>query len=140
MTAFTHELASAGAPTWSYLALGAFLTGSFGWLVGSLIGYSSMRTAATVRAATGSTPDWLDAAWTLGWWAELTYVLAANVAFVAWGVAILDTGLPADWMGWTAIVLGVIALLMVAFAREAFPQLGVIVPIVLGVALLTTAG
>ena len=39
------------------------------------------------------------------------------------------------WMGWTAIIGGVIALMLVAFARQAFPQLGVLVPIALGVAL-----
>lgn len=135
MTAFTYQLASEGAGTLAYAALGAFLVGSFSWLAGVLIQTTSMRRAAEVRSETGSTPDWLQAGWTMAWWSELTYVAAANLAFIAWGAAILDTGFPADWMGWTAIILGVVALLMVLFAKEAFPQLGVTVPIVLGVAL-----
>ena len=138
MTAFSYQLASLDAGTLGYLALGAFLFGAFAWLVGVLVQTTSMRRAAAIRAATGVTPDWLEAAWSAAWWSELTFVAAANVAFIVWGVAILDTGFPADWMGWAAIGLGVAALLMVGFAREAFPQLGVIVPIILGVALLVS--
>lgn len=135
MTAFSHQLAASGSATLSYLALGAFLLGSFAWLGGVLVQTSSVRHAARMRASSGSTPVWLQPGWDLAWWSELTYVSAANLAFVAWGAGMLDTGFPADWMGWTAIVLGVLALLMVAVTREAFPQLGVFVPIVLGVAL-----
>ena len=137
MTAFSFQLASKGAAAWSFLALGAFITGSFAWLNGSLIQTTVVRVAARVKADTGSTPDWLDAGWTMAWWSELTYVSATNLAFVAWGIGILDTGYPANWMGWAAIALGVIAILMIGLAREAFPHLGVIVPIVLGIALVT---
>lgn len=136
MTAFSYQLASQGAATEAFLALGAFLLGSFAWLGGVLVQTTAVRRAAQLRAATGNTPEWLRPGWDLAWWSELTHVTATNAAFIVWGVGILDTGFPADWMGWAAIILGVLALLMVAFAREAFPQLGVIVPIVLGVALL----
>lgn len=135
-TAFTYQLASSGAPTAAWLGLGAFVVGSLVWMAGVLVQTTWVRRAAEIRAATGTTPDWLQPGWDLAWWSELTHVTAANAAFIVWGIGMLDTGFPAEWMGWTAIVLGVIALLMVAFAREAFPQLGVIVPIVLGVALL----
>jgi hypothetical protein len=136
MTAFGFQLASSGSGTLSYLALGAFVFGSVAWLIGSLVQTSAVKQAAELRAASGVTPGWLQAAWSLAWWSELTYIVAANVAFIVWGVAILDTGFPADWMGWTAILLGAITLLLVVFAKEAFPQLGVIVPIILGVALI----
>lgn len=136
MTAFSYQLASAGAGTAAFLGLGAFLLGSFAWLGGVLVQTTSVRRAAELRAQSGTTPRWLQADWDRGWWSELTHVIAANAAFIVWGIGMLDAGFPADWMGWTAIILGTIALLMVAFAREAFPHLGVIVPIVLGVALL----
>jgi hypothetical protein len=135
LTAFSHQLASVEAGTLAYLALGAFGFGAVAWMIGSLVQTSAVRRAAELRAAEGTTPGWLDAAWNLAWWAELTYIVAANLAFVAWGIAILDAGFPAMWMGWTAIIGGVIALMLVAFARQAFPQLGVLVPIALGVAL-----
>jgi len=133
--AFSFQLAAKGAETWAFLAMGAYIAGSAAWLIGSLIQTTAVRVAAQVRAQTGTTPDWLDAGWTIVWWSEITYVIAANVAFIAWGVGMLDSGFPADWMGWAAIALGVIALLLVGLAREAFPHLGVIVPIVLGIAL-----
>jgi hypothetical protein len=140
-TAFVFQLATAGAgteaATWSYLALGAFIAGSVAWLAGSLLQTTAVRVAAQARAQTGITPDWLDAVWTMAWWSELTFVLAANLAFVAWGIAILDTGFPADWVGWAAIALATISLLLVGLAREAFPHLGVIVPTLLGIALVT---
>ena len=136
MTGFTYQLASSGAGTLAYVALGAFLIGAVAWLGGVLVQTTSIKHAAELRAASGRTPDWLEAGWTFGWWSELTFVSAANASFVAYGVAMLDTGFPAMWMGWTAIILGVVAILMVVFAKEAFPQLGIIVPIVVGVALL----
>lgn len=135
MTAFSYQLASSGEGTLAYMALGAFLLGAVSWLIGSLLQTSAVRRAAVVRDATGETPDWLQAFWDIAWWAEVTYVTAANAAFVLWGVAMLAAGFPAEWMGWAAIGLGGLALAMIAFAREAFPHLGVIVPIVLGIAL-----
>ena len=136
MTGFTYQLASSGAGTLAYVALGSFLFGAVAWLGGVLVQTTSIKRAAELRAVSGRTPDWLEAGWNLGWWSELTFVSAANASFIAYGAAMLDTGFPASWMGWAAIILGVVALLMVGFAREAFPQLGVIVPIVLGIALL----
>lgn len=136
MTAFAYQLASEGAGTLSYLALGAFLVGSFAWLAGALLQTTVVTSAAEERQATGTTPTWLQPFWNAGWWAEVTYVTAANAAFVLWGIAMLDTGYPADWMGWTAVVLGMLALALITSTREAFPHLGVIVPVVLGVALI----
>lgn len=135
MTAFTYQLASVGAGTLAYLALGAFLFGVMAWLVGALLQTSAVRKAAEVRNDTGETPDWLDAFWNVGWWAEIAYVTVANLAFIGWGIAILDTGFPADWMGWTAIALGGIALALIVSTKEGFPHLGITVPVVLGVAL-----
>lgn len=138
MTAFTYQLASAGSGTLAFLALGAFLFGIAAWLVGALMQTAVVRHAARVRAAGGATPDWLQAFWDLGGWAELAYVGAANAASIVWGIAMLDAGFPADWMGWTAIALGALALAIVAFTREAFPHLGVLMPLVLGVALIVS--
>lgn len=136
MTAFTFQLSTTGEGTLAFLALGAYLVGAAAWLVGTLLQTSAVGQAAAVRAGTGETPDWLRAFWNAGWAAEVVFIAAANAAFVVWGLAMLRGGYPADWMGWTAIVLGLLALALVASTREGFPHLGVIVPIVLGVALL----
>lgn len=135
MTGFAFQLAARDTGVVAFAALGGFLIGTFAWLIGVIIQTIAMRTAAQIRRETGTTPDWLAAAWTSAWWSELTFVVSANVAFIAWGIIMLDTGFPATWMGWTAIILGALAIAMVVFAREAFPQLGVVVPVVLGVAL-----
>ena len=94
-----------------------------------------MLSAARERDTTGETPTWLEGLWNGAWWAELTYVLAANVAFVAWGVGILEVGYPARWMGWTMVVFGSLTVAWAAATRSVFPQLGLLLPFVLGIAL-----
>lgn len=136
LAGFAYQLAAAGGGTLAWVGLGAYLFGAVAWLVGVLAQSVGIRIAAELRRDTGTNPDWVDVAWTTAWWSELTYVLVANLAFIAWGIAILDTGFPAEWVGWTAVLLGALAIAMVGLLREAFPQLGVLVPIVLGVALL----
>ena len=135
LAAFSYQLAQAGAGTLAFLALGAYVVGALGWLIGVLLQTTVVKAAAGVRSTAGATPDWLEGFWNAGWWAEFLFVMAANLAAVVWGLAMLDSGYPADWMGWTAIVIGALAVLMVGYTREAFPHLGVIVPVVLGVAL-----
>lgn len=138
MSGFAHLLSTEGEGTLAFVALGAFLVGSVAWLVGALVQTAVVRRAAAVRAKSGGTPDWLQGFWDAAWWSEIVYVAAANAAFVVWGIAILSSGFPAEWMGWTAIGLGGLALALIVFAREAFPHLGIIVPIVLGVALIVS--
>ncbi len=135
MTGFAFQLAERDTGVVAFAALGGFLLGTFAWLVGVIIQTIGMRSAAQIRRETGTTPDWLAVAWTTAWWSELTFVLSANLAFVAWGIIMIDTGFPATWMGWTAVIIGALAIGIVLFVREAFPQLGVLVPVILGVAL-----
>ena len=138
MAAFSIQLWDAGAGTWPFLALGAYLLGSFAWLLGVLVQMPAVLKAARVRAETGRKPDWLEGLWQTAWWSELTYVSAANVAFLAWGVGMLDADYPAGWMAWTMTVGGAVTVAGVAATRNAFPHLGVMLPIVLGVALVTS--
>jgi hypothetical protein len=135
MAAFTAQLAALGQATVAYASLGAYITGSAAWLFAVMLQTAAVRRAAEIRAATGTTPDWLQPVWDITGWAELAYIAAANVAFIGWGIAVLDTGHPASWAGWACLALAAVALLVVGFTREGFPQLGVLVPVVLGVAL-----
>ncbi len=136
LAGFAYQLGEEGAGTLAWAGLAAYVFAAFAWLVGVMAQSVAIRVAAELRRDTGSNPDWADVAWTTAWWSELTFVIVANIAFVTWGIAMLDTGFPAEWMGWTAVLLGTLAVVMVGLLREAFPQLGVLVPIVLGVALL----
>jgi hypothetical protein len=69
---------------------------------------------------------------------ELFWVGAANLAAVAYGVAVLRTDVLPGWLGWTVIVAG-LAIPMLALAlRDAFPHLALPALLVLGVALVLT--
>ena len=62
--------------------------------------------------------------------------VGANLAHVVVGWAILQSGLVGAWAGWAAIVIGVGIPVAVALRRDLFPQLSLLVPFVLGIALL----
>jgi hypothetical protein len=64
------------------------------------------------------------------------WVIGANLAYVLVGWAILQSGLVGAWAGWAAIVLGVGIPVAIALVRDLFPQLGLLVPFILGIALL----
>ena len=67
---------------------------------------------------------------------EVTYIVAAGCAMIAFGAAVARTGVPARWVGWAAIGWSVGALILFALPSENYPPLLVqFVPLVLGVAL-----
>ena len=136
LAAFTHQLGSTGSDAWAWVALGIYLVGAIAWLLGVLLQTTVGAAAAQIRAATGVTPEWLAGIWGLAWWCEVSFVVLANVAAVLWGVAILETGYPSAWMGWTAIGIGAVILAGAAVTRDVFPHLGIAMPLVTGVALL----
>jgi len=76
--------------------------------------------------------------WAIGWMCELSWVIVANLAFIAVGIAILQGNVVSAWAGWTAAAMGSTITAAVVITRYAFPQLGLLYPIVLGVALLVS--
>lgn len=52
----------------------------------------------------------------------------------------IDSGFPATWAGWVSAVVGAVSLAGLALARSlvTFPELPLLVPIVIGVALVLT--
>lgn len=122
-----------------WVSLGIFSLGAVGWLLGVTVQTAGLATAAVERATTGATPGWVQPLWAIGWMCELTWVLAANAAAIGFGVAIVRGDVLAAWAGWTAIVIGLVIVGAVSATRYAFPQMGLLVPIVLGVAALIAA-
>ena len=63
--------------------------------------------------------------------------MCTGIGYIAWGAAILDSGFPADWAGSVAVVLGGASVAAVALvpARATIPEVPLVLPIVLGIAL-----
>ena len=74
--------------------------------------------------------------WDACYLAEWVWVIGANLAYVLIGWAILQSGLVAAWAGWAAIVLGIGILVAIALVRDLAPQLSLLVPFIVGIALL----
>ncbi len=136
LTAFTLQLAEAGEAVWAALGLGAFLIGAGSFLAGALPMITAVEAAAVVRRDTGATPPWLQPAWDAGGWLERTFVIAANLAYVAWGVAIVRSGFPSDWVGWVAVVSGGLIAAWASLSDYWFQHMTLLTPIAVGIALL----
>ena len=130
-------LAAAGEPALAGIGLGAFLVGVGGWLAGILLQGAPMHVATRVRRETGATPGWLEPLSTAAGLGEAAFVSLTALAYVVWGAAIVDGGFPGAWAGWVAVALGGASVAGVALAGErfTFPELPLLVPMVLGVAL-----
>jgi hypothetical protein len=129
-------LAEGGEPVLAYVALGGYTVAVLAWVVGLVIQAASVSEASRQRVETGETPAWLHPLWSAGWVAELTWIVGGNLAFALAGVAVLQSGLVADWAGWVALIGGVLISIVVLVTRNGFPQLAYLVPAVIGVALL----
>lgn len=132
----THLLADAGEPVLAFVALGGYLVALFPWVAGVILQGAAVSQAADQRVKTGETPAWIHPFWNAAYVAEATWVIGANVAYVLFGIAVLRTGLVAEWAGWVAVGAGMLIPVGVILIRDLFPQLGLLVPAALGVAFL----
>ena len=129
-------LAEAGEPVLAAAAVGGFALAAVAWVLGLIIQAASVSEAAKQRADTGTTPAWIHPFWSGGFLAELTWITGSNLAYALIGVALLNTELVASWAGWVSLVGGALIAIGVVAVREGFPQLGYLVPAVIGVALM----
>lgn len=132
----TTALVAAVGDGWAWVGLGALAISAACWLIGVVLQTAGGAVAATQRAEQGVTPDWVHPLWSAAWMCELSWVVVANLAYVAIGVGVLREGAPGAWAGWAAILGGGLFVAAVAATRRAFPQLALLVPIALGVAAL----
>lgn len=137
LSAFSVLLGQKGEGALAAAALGSFLLGAFSFVAGIFLQFGPAEVAASSRRDTGTTPEWLAPMWTASTWAETAYIMLTGGAYVVWGSGMVTSGFPSVWAGWASIVIGGLSIVgvVIAPARLGFPQLPLLVPIVLGVAL-----
>ncbi|MGD2060949.1 MAG: hypothetical protein PVF87_08805 [Acidimicrobiia bacterium] len=136
---FANLLADAGEPVLASVALGGYVVALMAWVLGLTVQTAGVSRAASQRVETGVTPAWIHPLWQGAYLAEGVWVIGTNLAYAVMGIAILGSGLVADWAGWVALVGGVATALVVVVVRDGFPQLGILIPAIIGVALLIEA-
>jgi hypothetical protein len=136
MTGVASLLAGAGEPALAGIGIGLFLASVVCWLVGVVLQGPPAVIAAELRHERGETPGWLAPLFTVVGWTEVAYVAGTAAAYVILGAAMVASGRPSSWTGWLSIVLGGVTALATVVARDraTFPELPLVVPVVLGVA------
>lgn len=136
---FTYLLADGGEPVLAYVALGGFVISVLSWVFGVTIQAAAVSEASKQRTDAGVTPEWIHPFWNAAFLLEIVWIVGSNLAYSLVGVAILQTGVVADWAGWVALIAGAVTTVVVLVVRDGFPQLGILVPAIIGVALLIEA-
>lgn len=134
-----YLLADSGEPVLAYVALGGYVVALFAWVFGLIVQAASMSQASKQKIETGITPAWIHPFWEAGYLAEGAWIVGANLAYVVVGLAILQTTLIADWAGWVSLIGGGIIAVVVLLTRAGFPQLAILIPAAIGIALLIEA-
>ncbi len=71
----------------------------------------------------------------------VTFVVLALLAQAAFGVALLQTGLVASWVGWATLIwnLGYLLIILIVRPREVYyPAIHCVAPLIIGIALVVT--
>jgi hypothetical protein len=121
-----------------WVGFGGFVLAAMAWLMAIAQQSAGLSEAARQRAATGETPPWAVATARVSYVLELFWVGAANLAAVAYGVAVLRTDVLPGWLGWAVIITGIVVPLLALAFRDAFPHLALPALLALGVALVLT--
>lgn len=129
-------LADEGEPVLAYVALGGYTFAMAAWVLGLTLQTSGLSVAASQRAETGNTPAWVHPLWQSGYLTEGIWIIATNLSYALIGLGILQSGMTADWAGWVSLIGGVLISAGVIITRNGFPQLGILIPAVLGIAVL----
>jgi hypothetical protein len=128
----------AGDRIFSHLGLILFVVGATLWVIQRAVPLSIDPWAAQELARTGVMPDYYVP---LTLWTQALFViysLLAYCALIAYGGAILSTRLLPRWMGWLAIVYGLLGLGLTGFTAGALPGpwFQYVLPMVMGILLL----
>lgn len=138
--AFGVLLARSGEAILASAALGLFFLGVVSMLAAASTLFASVGVAAQARRHAGTTPGWLEPMWTAANWSEAVYIVLTGLAYVVFGIGMFRAGFPASWAAWASVAIGVVSVVgMIAMpARFGFPQLPLVVPVLLGFALITS--
>jgi hypothetical protein len=134
----TWLLVDVGEPVLAFVAVGVYTVALIPWMFGLTFQAAGVARAARSRGETGRTPEWLQASWDTAFMGEMTWVLGSNVGHAVFGLALVQTTLVASWVGWLAFGVALAVITSVAIVRDGFPQLGSLVPLIIGVALLAS--
>lgn len=134
-----YLLGDAGEGALAAVGLGGYTIALISWVFGSTLQAAGVSRASRQRVETGATPAWIHPLWDVGYYAEAVWIIGANIAYAVFGVAILGSDLVGSWAGWVALIGGLAVSAGTVIARDGFPQLGLLVPAILGVALLLAA-
>ena len=140
MSAFGTLLGRTGEGVLASVAMGLFITGVVSMLAATFVRFGSGGVAAQVRRDSGATPGWLEPMWVAADWAEVTYIALSALAYIVFGIGMLRAGFPSAWVAWASVAIGTASVMgmVLAPSRFGFPQLPLVVPVVLGFALLTS--
>jgi len=140
ISAFGVLLSRSGEGILASIALGLFIPGVVSMLAAVFVLFGSVGVAAQARRDAGTTPGWLEPMWAAANWAEVSYIVLSSLAYVVFGIAMVRAVFPATWAAWASVAIGAVSVIgmVVVPARVGFPQLPLLVPIVLGVALITS--
>jgi hypothetical protein len=131
VAALAEPLQAAGAGVLVPLSLAGLLMGAALWLASLTFRITTMTAASGVEPPGGfAAPSAWAGGLFLGWTA------LANAAVLGLGVAIVDSGYPATWSGWVAIVLGALMLAQLLATGDALPALYHVAPALIGLAAL----
>jgi hypothetical protein len=129
--ALTEPLLRAGAGVLTPLSMSVLLMGAPLWLASLTFRVTTM----TAASETGPLPGFAAvSAWAGGLF--LAWTALANAAVLGCGVAIVQSGYPAAWSGWLAIVLATLMLAQLIATGDALPALYHVAPALIGIALL----
>jgi hypothetical protein len=113
------------------VSLAALVLGAALWLASIAFRVTAMAAASSEEPVVG-----LEAvsAWAGGLF--LAWTALGNAAVVGFGAAVADSGYPAAWSGWAAIVLASLMLVQLLITGDALPALYHIGPSLIGIALI----
>lgn len=135
----TQLLADGGEPVVARVALGGYVVAVLSWVFGVTFQAAAVSEASKQRRESGVTPAWLHPLWNAAFLSEVVWIVGSNISYSLIGLVILQTGVVGDWAGWLALMGGALIAVVVLIARAGFPQLGILIPAVLGIALLIEA-
>ena len=133
LAGLTYLLVAAGEPVLAFVSFGGYLVALIAWVFGGIAQAATVSRAATDRAESGETPSWIHPFWETGYLAEGAWIIGGNLAYALIGLAILQSELLPAWSGWVSLVLGALIAIGVLITRAGFPQLGGLVPFIVGI-------
>ena len=131
-------LSRSGEGILAAIGLGLFVPGVVSMLATVFVLFGSVGVASQARRDAGTTPGWLEPMWAAANWAEVSYIVLTALAYIVFGVAMVRAAVPATWAAWASISIGAVSAIgmVLAPARVGFPQLPLVVPALLGFALM----